>query len=334
MRALHHLSGGNHRVYIVLSQFIDRESLDELIGPFEKMLDELTPYYQERLRWLSPQQRKIVEFLCTCPSPASVSLIAQRLFITNQTAASQLKVLRENGYVLCHSRGRESLYELTEPLIRLSYEIKQNGYQPIRLIVDFLRIWYNPDELRDPLKRLPSEALRERKSLNAAINIAAIDDPQVSAIAADIEKAIKEGFELLESHRFAKLAPDDRRLLKCATSMIGSILRSSLDAHKWKERVERLIVIFDKLDKLNYFGENMVNSLMDIDAKMLSREALDAWRKIWLEAGANRPDLQFGLKLFDVGMKYLMTGDRRVLFDLLSTERSIVCEALGITEEE
>ena len=36
-----------------------RESLDELAGPFEKMADELTPYYQERMRWLTPQQRQI-----------------------------------------------------------------------------------------------------------------------------------------------------------------------------------------------------------------------------------------------------------------------------------
>ena len=46
VRAIHHLSGGNHRIYIVLSQFSSRESLDELVGPFEKMVDELTPYYQ------------------------------------------------------------------------------------------------------------------------------------------------------------------------------------------------------------------------------------------------------------------------------------------------
>ena len=27
-------------------------------------LDELTPYYQARMQWLSPQQRKIIELLC------------------------------------------------------------------------------------------------------------------------------------------------------------------------------------------------------------------------------------------------------------------------------
>ena len=73
VRALHHLSGGNHRIYIVLSQFITRDSIDALLGPFMKMVDELTPYYQERIRWLPPLQRTIVEYLCGCEGTVPVT---------------------------------------------------------------------------------------------------------------------------------------------------------------------------------------------------------------------------------------------------------------------
>ena len=59
VRALHHLSGGNHRIYIVLSQFITLDSIDALVGPFMQMVDELTPYYQERIRWLPPLQPQL-----------------------------------------------------------------------------------------------------------------------------------------------------------------------------------------------------------------------------------------------------------------------------------
>ena len=109
VRALHHLAGGNHRVYIVLSDFITRDSLDELVGPFEKMLDELTPYYQERMRWISVQQRQIVEFLCTCTAPCPVKEIARHLFAAENTIGGQLKKLRDLGYVTSTARGRESL---------------------------------------------------------------------------------------------------------------------------------------------------------------------------------------------------------------------------------
>ena len=35
----------------------------DLIKPFMDMVDDLTPYYQDRMRQLPPTQRKIVEFL-------------------------------------------------------------------------------------------------------------------------------------------------------------------------------------------------------------------------------------------------------------------------------
>ncbi|MCA9110498.1 MAG: tetratricopeptide repeat protein [Planctomycetaceae bacterium] len=190
VRALYHLSGGNHRVFIILSEFIDRETLDELIGPFEKMLDELTPYYQERLRWLSPLQRKIVEHLCGCLRPVPVKEIARVLFTSNQSIATQLKDLREKGYVQSNTRGRESLYELKEPLMRMAMELKENRGEPIRLIVDFLRIWYDQDQLEYWLLSLSSNRTREFNHLSAAVAEMGEEtsDPVLQAILEDIEQ--------------------------------------------------------------------------------------------------------------------------------------------------
>jgi tetratricopeptide (TPR) repeat protein len=148
IRALHHLSGGNHRIYIVLSQFITRDSIEALVDPFAKMVDEMTPYYQERIRWLPTQQRKIVELLCTRDRPTPVKEIARRLFATQQTISSQLKDLRAKGYVQAAQRGRESLYEIAEPMMRICVEVKDHRNQePLRVLVDFLRVWYDGREL-------------------------------------------------------------------------------------------------------------------------------------------------------------------------------------------
>lgn len=152
VKAVYYLSGCNHRVYIILSEFISREALDQLVAAFEKMLDELTPYYQERMRWLTPQQRKLIEYLCRCEKPVPVKEMSRQLFMTQQTTSSQLKDLREMGYVISHKRDRESLYELGEPLMRLCIEVKENRHEPIRMIVKFLRAWYTPDRLTDELR--------------------------------------------------------------------------------------------------------------------------------------------------------------------------------------
>ena len=143
VRAIRHLAGGSHRVFIILSEFATREKLDDLVTAFEELLDELTPYYQERLRWLPDQQREIVEFLCRQARTVPVKEIAGELFLTEQTAAAQLKGLKDKGYVMAESVGRESRYELAEPLMRLCVEVKDPRKEPIRLVVEFLRIWYD-----------------------------------------------------------------------------------------------------------------------------------------------------------------------------------------------
>jgi tetratricopeptide (TPR) repeat protein len=163
VEAIHNLAGGNPRVYVIFSEFLTRKSLDELVEPFMQTLDELTPYYQARMQWLSLQQRKIVEFLVERRQAVPVKVIALRCFITHQTASSQLKKLLEMGYVSSSVQGRESYYELREVLMRFCLEVKkQRRGEPIRLFVDFLRCWYTKPELEDHLKRLSAaEMLQE-----------------------------------------------------------------------------------------------------------------------------------------------------------------------------
>ncbi|ANE55136.1 winged helix-turn-helix domain-containing protein [Methylomonas sp. DH-1] len=170
VRALHHLSGGNHRVYLVLSQFITGDNIDALVEPFAKMVDEMTPYYQERIRWLPPQQRKIVEFLCGRERPTPVKDMARHLFASQQTISSQLKDLRAKGYVQAAQRGRESLYEIAEPLMRICVEIKKNQSPgPLRLLVDFLRVWYDGVQLDERISACGEGSLA-RGYLQAAID--------------------------------------------------------------------------------------------------------------------------------------------------------------------
>ena len=82
-------------------------------------------------------------------------------------------------------RGRESLYELTEPLMRMCTEVKENRREPIRLIVDFLRIWCTPGQLQ----KLPACSSLEQQYVQSAIQ--AIDrgeeDLRVRWILHDLE---------------------------------------------------------------------------------------------------------------------------------------------------
>ena len=147
VRAIHQLAAGNHRAYVVLFDFLDKESLDDLVRPFMAMVDDLTPYYQDRIRRIPPAQRKIVEFLCGEGAPTSVKNIANSCLMSQQTAAKQIGELWRVGLVNRTRAGRNTFCELSEPLMRICIEVKDNKTQHIRLFVEFLRHWFTNKEL-------------------------------------------------------------------------------------------------------------------------------------------------------------------------------------------
>ena len=171
VECLHLLTGGNHRVMIVLAQFVTKDSLEELIELFFKMLNELTPYYQERLRWISAQQRKIITFLCSSPKPLRVKEMAKRLFITEQTLSSQLRDLYKMGYVMRDQIGRESLYQIAEPLMRMCIEVKENNRsEPIKLIIEFLKIWCNRETFVEQIEMCKEASSSSKEYLQKAVD--------------------------------------------------------------------------------------------------------------------------------------------------------------------
>jgi tetratricopeptide (TPR) repeat protein len=236
VHAIHHLSGGNHRLYIVLSDFLTQETLDALVRPLEEMVDErLTPYYQERLRWLSPLQRKIVEFLCFRPSPVAVKVIADRLFAEHGTITSQLKKLREMGYVASNPRGRESLYELAEPLMRLSMQVKDTrDHQPLELIVDFLRVWYEREELEQRLSRI-APAAPGREYLTAALAKLQSGEPDLR------RQLLRHGLENVDLKHCDAAQIADLRVLAEETGEPDDLVRYALaccPGKGWTEAIE------------------------------------------------------------------------------------------------
>ncbi len=147
--AIHHLAGGNHRVLVMFYDHLRHEAPGEILAPLLKTLDALTPYYQAQIEKLSPQQRKIVGFLCERRSAVNVKTIAAGCFLGHSTAAGQLKHLLEARYVRVTRIGRESFYEMAEPLFRISVEVAAYGAERLRLLVGFLRYWFSGAERKE-----------------------------------------------------------------------------------------------------------------------------------------------------------------------------------------
>jgi tetratricopeptide (TPR) repeat protein len=204
VRAVHHLAGGNPRVYMLFSQFITRDALDSLVEAFMKMLDDLTPYYQARMKELSNQQRKIVELLVDRRHPVMVKEIAADCFIDAGTAASQLRELRKLGYVEAEQNGRESFYELREVLMRLCLEVKKQRGQWVEIFVEFLKIWYPLSERKNQLElmRGTSQYLKDEHLESALLSD---EDPCFIGSQRDLQRALKEQQQLVATETLEEL---------------------------------------------------------------------------------------------------------------------------------
>ncbi|MBU0754748.1 MAG: MarR family transcriptional regulator [Planctomycetes bacterium] len=149
VRAFHHLAGGNHRVCTLFARHLTRDDLDELVGPALGTLDDLTPGCRAWVAALPRQPRKILHLLCRHGSGITVKEIARRCFLKHQTVSSQLKLLRDRGYVRATSVGRDAYYEVRDPLMRLCITMKLDQGRAVRNLITFLRDWHGDRESKD-----------------------------------------------------------------------------------------------------------------------------------------------------------------------------------------
>ncbi len=179
IRALHHLAGGNHRMYVLLAEFLTQEKLNDLVAALENLAEEMTPYFQERMRSLPDQQRQLVQCLCDADGAMTVKQLVEETFIAEGNCSKQLGNLKAKGYVRSEKRGKESYYDMAEPLMRLCLEVKNQRGRPLKLVASFLKAWFPEDKLHASLKRVGSHsrlaeycqlALQSDHSFEALIN--------------------------------------------------------------------------------------------------------------------------------------------------------------------
>ncbi len=191
VRALHHLAGGNPRVYALFAQLITEDTLDALLPAVLEMLDKLTPYYQSRVESLgqSDDQQKIVMYLARQDRAVTVKEITAQCFISaDKTTSNALKKLRDKGYVISTQRGREVFYEISEVLMRLCLEMKNSRDGDLKLCVDFLRIWYRPKERQKYLELLEAQGELEQARHFRASLVNIESDPVFLACKKDLEQ--------------------------------------------------------------------------------------------------------------------------------------------------
>ncbi len=154
LTAIEHLAGGQPRMWALFATGLKTSDLDELTKVLIERFDDLTPFYQEQLLRLSPQERLVVRTLADADRAITVNELATTIGVEQKSLAKTMSDLKNRGWVqlrtgllVDRADRRLSFYELAEPLARLAFQLKDSRGKPIQLVLDFLLSWFEQDEL-------------------------------------------------------------------------------------------------------------------------------------------------------------------------------------------
>ena len=152
VRAIHDLVKGNHRLLVTFYEFLKSDVLAKLSNHFIKTINDLKPYYETYIRYLPPQQQKILRYIALSRTPQQGAMIAKNCFIDQKSLSKQLSELVRKRLVEVipdQVDKRNKLYDINEPLLRISIEIGEHKEGISALFVDFLALYYDKNELED-----------------------------------------------------------------------------------------------------------------------------------------------------------------------------------------
>ncbi len=170
LRAIHELAGGNPRLILSLYHIIVEGDITSVETAFLKLLDELNPYFRERMNDLSAQQREIIDVMARAEKLLTPTDISARCYVPVNVVNSQLKRLEEIGYASKSPKKykKRVLYDLNERLFSLWRKMRvEAGRKRLGFIVKFLEMWFSKEELLTYLDRTLDE-MRERMSFDHA----------------------------------------------------------------------------------------------------------------------------------------------------------------------
>ncbi|MDO9270309.1 MAG: tetratricopeptide repeat protein [Methylobacter sp.] len=152
LRAMRQLTGGNPRTTIMLYELFAAGGDDNVRSDLERLLDILTPLYKARLETLADQPRKIMAYILECWAPVTANKLAEISNLAVTSVSAQLSRLEQDGFIekVKMPGTKRKGYQASERFFNIWY-LMRNAPRSLRLrltwLVEFMRLWYSPDEL-------------------------------------------------------------------------------------------------------------------------------------------------------------------------------------------
>jgi len=154
LRIVSELAGSHPRIWSTFSEVLTPANLQDIGQLLYANFDDLTPYYRDRVMSLAPQQRLVFKELAAADHPLHVQQIAEGAQLDERSTSRTAGELKKAGWIqpvesplTKLADGRRTYYELSEPLARLAFQAKETIGKPVELIISFLSVWFDPEEV-------------------------------------------------------------------------------------------------------------------------------------------------------------------------------------------
>lgn len=302
VRGLLAITGGLPRFTHLVYEVIVDTDVQKVMDTLNSFLDEMTPYFQQRLdpRFIPQPEVDLLHTLALARGPQQPTELADQLYGVQTNEVSELLGrLEERGLVKRAGRpgGRAVTWDLTEPLYRVWTQFRDNpaNQEQYRLLAEFVALLFSRDEIE-----------KERNWLSGKISCLADDSCGREGLLA--RKQLMDGAYEFHVNKDFKTTPECEEP-SCAEA-ISSV------AVKAKELFSSLYDAGEEGDRQRCEG------LLE-ELRILSRA--------WPEDGTVREQLAQGLfsLLYDV----VEEGDRKrcegLLEELLELDDSSSGEVIG-----
>jgi DNA-binding MarR family transcriptional regulator/energy-coupling factor transporter ATP-binding protein EcfA2 len=237
IRALYHFTGGNPRLAVMLYDLVTNHDITGVREELDHLLDQITPFYQDRMKDLSDQEAKALEAMSLIPEGCLPKDLAKQARLEPGATRVLLSRLENAGYIRREKRSdRKTVYYIPERLFRIwnAMNNSRGEKRKLQYLVDFFSAWYATEEERRYTWEVLTEKLLSTVKNSEKQNISATLEylSYISSISSDREK-----YETFTSLLSKTLSIGDNNKI---TSTLLEILKTNSDDYE----LQALVLIY------------------------------------------------------------------------------------------
>ena len=152
LQALYHFTGGNPRLVIMLYDLIANKRIREVKTELDFLLDEITPFYQDRMKDIPEKEGKLLVTMAIMPEGCTPTELAKEARIESKVVRALMTRLAKSGYIRREKRRqKKTVYIIPERFFRIWHQMLHSraARRRVQYLFEFFSFWYATKEQRD-----------------------------------------------------------------------------------------------------------------------------------------------------------------------------------------